>query len=132
MSINDCIFCKINNREIPSKIIYESENILAFLDIFPLSKGHFLVIPKKHAVKMHEVSNEELQEMLGTIKMLVMKAGISNYNVLQNNGKIAHQFVDHAHFHVIPKYSNNNGLEMSWDVSKATDEDIDIAFNMYK
>lgn len=132
MSINDCIFCKINNREIPSKIIYESENIIAFLDIFPLSKGHFLVIPKKHAVKMHEVSNEELQEILGTIKMLVMKAGISNYNVLQNNGKIAHQFVDHAHFHVIPKYSNKDGLEMSWDVSKATDEDIDIAFNMYK
>jgi diadenosine tetraphosphate (Ap4A) HIT family hydrolase len=131
MSDSDCIFCKIIAKEIPSTNLYESEKVLAFLDAFPLSKGHFLVIPKTHAEKMHQVPDNELNEILGVIKQLVSKAGLKNYNILQNNGKLAHQFVFHAHFHVIPKISNAEGLIMSWDAHQASEEDLKSAAKMY-
>lgn len=132
MSNSDCIFCKIIANEIPSVKIYESDRVLAFLDAFPLSKGHFLVIPKTHSEKMHQVPDVDLQEILIVIKQLVTKAGMKNYNILQNNGKLAHQFVFHTHFHVIPKNSESNGLIMSWDAQQASFDDLKNNSVIYK
>ncbi|EGR48858.1 uncharacterized protein TRIREDRAFT_3645 [Trichoderma reesei QM6a] len=104
-----CIFCRIIKGEIPALKLFESEKTLAFLDIGPLSKGHALVIPKFHGAKLHDIPDDQLSEILPTIKKLVAATGASDYNVLQNNGTIAHQQVHH-----IPKPNETEGLGISW------------------
>lgn len=94
---SSCLFCRIINKEIPSVAVFESTKAIAFMDIFPVSKGHLLIVPKYHASKMHELPNEYLADILIVAKNL-MKAsikisGISDYNILQNNGKEAHQVI---------------------------------------
>ncbi|RAL61985.1 hypothetical protein DID88_002474 [Monilinia fructigena] len=108
-----CIFCKIIKGDIPSFKLYESEKVLAFLDINPLSRGHALVIPKFHGEKLVDIPDDQLQEILPVVKKLVVASGAENYNVLQNNGRIAHQEVDH-----IPKPSTEEGLVIGWPQQK--------------
>ncbi|KAJ1982473.1 Adenosine 5'-monophosphoramidase [Dimargaris cristalligena] len=117
----NCLFCKIVKGTIPSMKILETEFSYAFLDIGPLSKGHSLVIPKVHAAKLHEVPDEYLADMLPVAKKIVNALGAENYNILQNNGRIAHQEVDHVHFHIIPKpsASDSEGLVVGWPTKPA-------------
>ncbi|GAW24987.1 hypothetical protein ANO14919_145850 [Xylariales sp. No.14919] len=96
-----CIFCRIIKGEIPSFKLFESEKTLAFLDIGPLSKGHALVIPKFHGAKLTDIPDDHLAEILPVAKKLVSATGATDYNILQNNGRIAHQIVDHVHFHMV-------------------------------
>ncbi|KAE8450039.1 hypothetical protein EG329_007178 [Mollisiaceae sp. DMI_Dod_QoI] len=117
-----CIFCKIVKGDIPSFKLFESDKVLAFLDIQPLSKGHALVIPKFHGEKLTDIPDDSLAEILPVVKQLVKATGAENYNVLQNNGRIAHQEVDHVHFHMIPKPNLEEGLGISWPQQK-TDMD---------
>lgn len=112
--MTDCIFCQIINGDIPSFKLYENEHILAILDIEPLSKGHALIIPKQHAAKLHEIPDETLQHILPVTKKLAVAMELEDYNLLQNNGELAHQAVMHAHFHLIPKYSQNDGLQYNF------------------
>jgi len=114
-----CIFCKIIKGEIPSMKIFESEKTLAFLDIGPLSKGHSLIIPKHHGAKLHDIPDDQLSEVLSVTKRIAVAQGIEDYNVLQNNGRIAHQEVDHVHFHLIPKPNKQEGLGVEWPTQKA-------------
>jgi len=126
-----CIFCKIIKGEIPCFKLFESDKTLAFLDINPLSKGHALVIPKHHGAKLEDIPDEHLGEILPVVKKLISATGAENYNILQNNGRIAHQEVDHVHFHMIPKPDAEQGLGVRWpqqksdmDALKALSEDI--------
>jgi histidine triad (HIT) family protein len=118
----DCIFCKIASGQIPCKKVYENEDAIAFLDASPLSEGHTLIIPKRHFEKAHQMDRESAEAVgeaiLEVSKKLVKKAGVLDYNVLQNNGKLAHQEVMHVHFHVIPK-KGDKGLEFVWGAEKA-------------
>jgi len=99
--------------------VLETDKTLAFIDINPLSEGHMLVIPKHHAVKLHELPPDDMAD-LGPILVKLAKAiGATDYNILQNNGAKAHQAVNHVHFHIIPKIGQD-GLEMTWD-QKPTD-----------
>jgi len=109
-----CIFCRIIKGDIPSFKLFESEKVLAFLDIQPLSRGHALVIPKYHGRKLSEIPDDQLSEILPIVKKLVTATGATDYNVLQNNGRIAHQQVDHVHFHMIPKPNETEGLSIGW------------------
>ncbi|KAM5341649.1 hypothetical protein ACJ41O_014680 [Fusarium nematophilum] len=109
-----CIFCRIIKGEIPSFKLFESDKTLAFLDIGPLSQGHALVIPKFHGAKLADIPDEHLTEILPVVKKLVNATGATDYNILQNNGKIAHQEVDHVHFHMIPKPNETEGLGIGW------------------
>ncbi len=111
--MSDCIFCKIVSGEIPAYKVYETEKVLAFMDINPLSKGHTQVIPKQHVEKMHEVDDDALEEILVVVKKIAKAQGIWDYNILQNNGRIAHQAIMHVHFHIIPKFSDS-GLGVGW------------------
>lgn len=90
-----CLFCRIIRKEIPSAIVYESQKTLAFMDLFPLSMGHILVIPKYHAAKVHEVPDAYLDEILPVAKKIAQASisvtGVTEYNILQNNGREAHQ-----------------------------------------
>ncbi|KAF2121800.1 HIT-like domain-containing protein [Lophiotrema nucula] len=119
-----CIFCRIIKGEIPSLKIFESEKTLAFLDIGPLSKGHSLVIPKYHGAKLHDVPDDQLHEVLSIAKRIAIAQGLQDYNILQNNGKIAHQQVDHVHFHVIPKPNETEGLGISWPTKEVDKSEL--------
>lgn len=119
MQHNDCIFCKIVNKEIPSKIISENEYALAFMDIQPASDGHCLVIPKKHFI---DLEHTDEQYLIGMIKLAKEVAVILSYdkeldpwgfNYLSNQGDIAGQVVKHTHLHIIPKYSKDQGFSFS-------------------
>ncbi|KAH7322966.1 HIT family protein 1 [Stachybotrys elegans] len=113
-----CIFCRIIKGEIPCLKLFESEKTLAFLDIGPLSKGHALVIPKFHGAKLADIPDEHLTEILPTLKKLVVASGATDYNILQNNGTIAHQQVHHVHFHMIPKPNETEGLGVQWPATQ--------------
>ncbi|MCJ1324655.1 Adenosine 5'-monophosphoramidase [Thelotrema lepadinum] len=119
-----CIFCKIIKGDIPSFKLFESERILAFMDIQPLAQGHALIIPKTHAVKLHDVPDTELEAILPVAKKIATAVGCTDYNVLQNNGRIAHQIVDHVHFHVIPKPDEKQGLGVGWPAQETDMEKI--------
>lgn len=123
-----CLFCKIIKGEIPSFKLFETEKTFSFLDIQPTSKGHALIIPKEHGAKLHNISDESLSDLLPIVKKVAKLLDVTHddgpngigYNILQNNGRIAHQEVDHVHFHVIPKYDNESGLGVNWP-AEATD-----------
>jgi len=117
-----CIFCKIIKGDIPAFKVFESQHVLAFLDIQPLARGHALVIPKHHGAKITDIPDEQLREVLPVVKKLAKAVGAENYNVLQNNGRLAHQEVDHVHFHLIPKPNEEEGLGISWP---AQQQDMD-------
>ncbi|KAF4308343.1 Histidine triad (HIT) protein [Botryosphaeria dothidea] len=117
-----CIFCKIIKGEIPSMKLFESDKTFAFLDIGPLSRGHSLIIPKHHGAKLHDIPDDQLTEILPVAKKIAQAVGCEDYNILQNNGRIAHQLVDHVHFHMIPKPNETEGLGVGWP-TKTTDKD---------
>ena len=109
----DCIFCKIANKEIPSTIVYEDEDVMAFNDLNPEAPVHILVIPKKHIESLNAASEED-QRLLGkimlTIAKLAAEQGIveTGYRVVNNCGEQGGQTVMHLHFHLM------GGREMLW------------------
>lgn len=118
----DTVFDKILDGEIPCHKVYEDDWVLAFLDVFPLSEGHTLVIPKKERkAHLHELSDEQaaaIGRVLPRVARAVLEAtGADCYNVLQNNGAGAHQAVFHVHFHVIPNHGGR-GLGIGWKPGK--------------
>lgn len=113
-----CLFCKIVKGEIPCHKIAETNLTLSFLDVNPLSQGHILVIPKAHAARFHELDSQsaaDIGEVMRKVGCLVAgENGQTQYNILQNNGPLAHQEVPHVHFHIIPKRDEATGLKMEW------------------
>ncbi len=112
--MNDCIFCKIVNKEIPADIIYEDDVVMAFLDIRPISEGHTIVIPKKHIQDLESLSYEELFDMSSTVKNigLAMIRGleVKGYSIFLDNKSAANQHVPHVHFHIVPR-AKGDGLD---------------------
>ena len=101
----DCIFCKIVKGEIPAKIIEKTNKSLAFMDAFPLAKGHSLVIPKNHYEKMQEIPPEENAELFETVRKLLSKVDkLTNSTLVAlHNGKDSGQEIPHVHIHLIPR-----------------------------
>ena len=101
----DCIFCKIAKKEIPSKIIAETEKSLAFMDAFPLTKGHSLVIPKNHHEKIQDMSSDENADLFETVQKIISKVdSITNATLVAvHNGKASGQEIPHVHVHLIPR-----------------------------
>jgi histidine triad (HIT) family protein len=120
------IFTKILSGDVPSHKVYEDDLVYAFLDIGPLCPGHTLVIPKEPAETLDALSDESaaaVGRVLPRIARAVLKAtGAKAFNVLQNNTKPAHQFVDHVHFHIIPKFTDGTGLVMEWEAGSLDGE----------
>lgn len=117
----ECVFCQIAEGKIPALKIYENEDLLAFLDISPLSDGHTLVIPKKHFERLDELPEDlacKIARILPKLSKAIVKAtGAKGYNILQNNGKVAGQQVMHVHFHIIPR-DEADGLGYRWLAKK--------------
>ncbi|THV04987.1 putative HNT1-adenosine 5`-monophosphoramidase [Dendrothele bispora CBS 962.96] len=131
-TLASCLFCKIIKGEIPSYKLVETELSYSFLDIGPLSKGHALVIPKYHAEKMHQLPDEYLSDAMPIAKKIALAQGAENYNILQNNGRLAHQLVDHVHFHVIPKPNNEEGLGVGWPSQTLSKEELEGVWETLK
>lgn len=116
--MSDCIFCKIINGDIPSAKVYEDENVLAFLDISQVTKGHTLVIPKVHKENVYELPEETAANVFKTVPKIAnaIKAAYDpiGLNVLQNNGEAAGQSVFHFHMHLIPRYGKGDGFGAVW------------------
>ena len=114
----DTVFGRIISGQIPCHKVYEDERVLAFLDINPLSAGHTLVLPKEAAETLDGLSDESaaaLGRVLPRIcRAVVAVTGVGEYNVLENNGRGAHQAIPHVHFHIIPKPNTREGLGIGW------------------
>jgi histidine triad (HIT) family protein len=128
----DTVFGKILRGELPCHKVYEDDRVLAFLDVSPLSRGHTLVIPKEPAETLDGLSDESaaaIGRVLPRLARAVLAAtGATAFNVLQNNGALAHQAVMHVHFHIIPRYDGSEGnagvgLGIGWRSGKLDSAD---------
>jgi len=111
----DCIFCKIVNGELSCYKIWEDEDFLAFLDINPVSRGHVLVIPKRHYENISDCDDETLGKLNVVCKkiglMLKDKLGATGVNIVNASGKDAQQSVFHLHYHVVARYPED-GMDL--------------------
>lgn len=126
--MDNCIFCKIISGDIPSATILENDEFKVILDRFPATKGHVLVLPKEHYANIFEI-DPELGGRLFTLAIriagIVKKAtGATDMNIIQNNGPIAGQTVDHFHLHIIPRYADDT-VTVKWNQLDLTDEQIE-------
>lgn len=117
----NCVFCKIAAGELPASIVYQTESLVAFLDITPLADGHLLLIPRKHYSRLVEMTPEDCGDVCSSLpilgRALMDVTGSQAFNVLQNNGPDAGQVVPHVHFHLIPRGSTD-GLGYRWNTGK--------------
>jgi histidine triad (HIT) family protein len=115
-SREDCIFCGIVSRAAPSRVVYEDNDYIAFLDAFPFSRGHTLVCPKRHGATIWDMQEEEiggLFRVASKVSRAVVKAvGADGFRFVQNNGEAANQVVAHVHVHVIPVRNAEKGRFM--------------------
>jgi histidine triad (HIT) family protein len=112
MSESSCIFCQINRKEAPASIVYEDEQVAAFLSNRPVNEGHTLVVPKKHYVNIFEISEDEAAYLFRVAKRVAQAVndaiGNEAIRIVQNNGKDAGQVIFHLHVHVIPMKPQNH------------------------
>lgn len=127
-----CIFCKIANKEIPCYKVYEDDLFLAFLDISQATKGHTLVIPKKHYQNLFELDENIKSSYLNVIQkvgLAIKKAtNCEGINILNNNGEAAGQTVFHCHIHIIPRYSNDS-LKIEFGSIETSKEEFELLQN---
>lgn len=105
-----CVFCDIVAGKAPAYKVYEDASTLAFLDLFPFTRGHLLVIPKRHGARFTDFAPEDLAAVVRTLTTICRRAErlTPDYNVALNAGAKAGQIVFHLHFHVIPRYGEAN------------------------
>ena len=126
----DCIFCKIAKKEIPSKIITETNKSIAFLDAFPLSRGHTLVIPKRHYEKVQDMTDMDNTDLFNTVHKVISKVDkLTGATLLAiHNGKNSGQEIPHVHVHLIPRQISDQAgpvHSMFKDRPKLSDEELE-------
>jgi histidine triad (HIT) family protein len=106
----DCIFCDIISKNREGHFIYEDKSHVAFLDKYPIDKGHALVVPKKHHEKITDMPQEKVGELFSKIpriaKAIMKTTGAVAFSLAQNNGRAAKQIIPHVHVHIIPRYAD--------------------------
>jgi histidine triad (HIT) family protein len=126
--MEDCLFCKIANHKISSEIIYEDETALAFLDIFPRSKGHAVIIPKVHVENIIDLSEELIGPVFKSVKIvteMINKAlSPGGFTIGINQGRISGQSINHLHIHVIPRFDGDGGGSLHSVVNNPSKESL--------
>ncbi|HBF68394.1 MAG TPA: HIT family protein [Firmicutes bacterium] len=126
MENKNCIFCKIISKEIPSSIIYEDDDVIAFLDISQVTKGHTLVVSKKHFDNFLTVPKDVMHKVMDVAQRIgqaqVAMLGAKGVNILTNVNKEAGQSVYHFHVHVIPRYISNEGFQITMKENSKLDK----------
>jgi histidine triad (HIT) family protein len=127
--MNNCLFCKIARKELPAKIVNESDNFIAFLDIHPHAPGHILVIPKKHFANLEEfeldLSYEFIKIIKETMQLLTKALETKDFTLGINEGSLAGQAVLHLHFHILPRFKNDKGGSIHSVVFNQPKESLD-------
>lgn len=131
--MSDCIFCKIINGDIPSRRVYEDDDVLAFLDISQVTKGHTLVIAKEHVRNLLDFTDEQASALFSRIPKIARAVKNAHpeckgLNMLMNSEEVASQSVFHAHVHLLPRYSKeSDGFGLKWieQSDNYSDEDLD-------
>lgn len=125
--MEDCIFCKLANGVFPTNSIYEDDDFNVILDNGPATKGHALVLPKKHYANLYEIPEETLSGAVCVAKKVAQtmkeKLGCDGINLVQNNGEAAGQTVMHFHLHIIPRYEND-GQHILWKPTSPSPEEL--------
>lgn len=128
---DDCIFCKIIAGDIPASVVYEDDDLLAFMDLGQTTKGHTLLIPKDHQENIYELRPEtaaalfkKAPEIANAIKEAFQPAGM---NLLNNNNSVASQSVFHYHLHFIPRYTENDGFSFTFTDNNEQYTSADLA-----
>ena len=125
--MEECLFCKIVKGELPSSKLYEDEDTLAFLDLFPVNKGHSLVISKEHYENIFDVPADILSKVSSVMKNVAdaVKKGVNadGISIAQSNGKDAGQVISHIHFHIMPRFKDD-GLKL-WPQGKYEEGEMD-------
>ncbi|MFX3673791.1 MAG: HIT family protein [Paenisporosarcina sp.] len=120
--MSDCLFCKIVSGSIPSTKVYEDDHVVAFMDIMPLTKGHTLLIPKKHYANVYEMPSEEAGQLFSVVPKIASALNTAfepaGLNLINNNGAPAGQSVFHFHLHFIPRYDKTDGLKVNWQTKE--------------
>ena len=116
--VSDCIFCKIVAGEIPASKVYEDDHFLAFLDISQVTPGHTLVIPKKHARNLLEMTPDETADLFNVVSTVTKKVESATQpqgmNIISNMEEIAGHSVFHTHVHILPRYSQDDDLKIDF------------------
>ena len=133
----DCIFCKIISKEIPAKILYEDEDSISFLDASPISKGHTLVIPKKHVKQIQDMSLKTNQKLFDTVHKMISKTDLIKGSTLLliHNGKGSGQEIMHVHIHLIPRGFDDSGDSadrMFQNTLEFNDDEINSVYDLLK
>ncbi len=130
----NCVFCRLVSAEIPAAVVFESETVIAFLDIGPLADGHLLVVPREHFAKLSDMPGVRCAQIAETIprmgRALLQVTAAEGFNLLCNEGSAAGQVVDHVHFHLIPR-KKGDGLGYRWNAGKyapGRDSELAISF----
>ena len=125
-----CIFCDIIEGNIPSKKVYEDENVLAILDISQTTLGHTIVMPKKHFENFLEMPNDEFKYLMGKVQeisnKIVSNLNAKGCNTLINTNEVAGQTVKHTHVHIIPRYDESDSITIQFKENKF---DLDEVLN---
>lgn len=125
--MENCIFCKIANGEIPSATLYEDEDFRVILDLGPASKGHSLILPKSHAANIYELPDETAAKAMVLAKKMATKLrdglNCDGFNIVQNNGEIAGQTVFHFHMHLIPRKAGDQAVP-EWEHLSLSDDEM--------
>ena len=126
----DCIFCKIARKEIQSKVVMETENSIAFLDAFPVSRGHTLVIPKHHYEKVQDMTDLDNIDLFNAVYQVISKVDrLTGATLLAvHNGKDSGQEIPHVHVHLIPRHPSDQAgpvHSMFKDRPKPSDKELD-------
>lgn len=131
--MKDCIFCKIIKGEAPSQDIYEDEVVKVFLDLYPDSKGHLLIVPKEHYQDVFDCPDEVLSHIAKVFKKIAKlvkeKLGADAVHIVNNSGQEAGQIVFHLHFHILPRYKDD-GLRLAFHNKKELKDDLDEIKNI--
>ncbi len=125
--MNECIFCKIVKKEIPSRVVYETDDVICFLPNKIEVYGHTLVVPKQHFADLYDIPEHILEKLAGVSKKLAIaykdKIGASGMNLMHASGKDGEQSVFHFHFHLLPRFKED-GLK-TWPNFPKIDIDTD-------
>lgn len=126
----DCIFCAIARGDAPARIVHDDERTLAFMDLFPLTRGHALVIPKVHSDNIFDADPDDAAAVMRTAQKVAQASQAAfapdGLNLLQTNGAAAMQTVFHLHVHVLPRYVGD-GFKVDFQRKPGSDVELDEA-----
>ena len=120
---------KIIKGDVPSSKVYEDDDVLAFLDIFPVSKGHTVVAPKYHCLNLLDFPDDRIEKYFTVLKKLTItiknKLRADGINIIQNNYSAAGQVIDHMHYHIIPRWKDDGALMLRQSKTKAEPDELE-------